>query len=81
MEEEKKEKKKVSAAQLKATAKWEKNNYFKTLVRFPADMEPDIRNASGDSLNGFIVQAVREKLDRITGDRSTGQETGGGPSV
>ena len=79
--EEKKEKKKVSAAQLKATAKFEKEHYFKTLVRFPAAMEPDIRNAAGDSLNGFIVQAVREKLDRLTGGRSTGQETGGGPSV
>lgn len=65
---EEKEKKKVSAAHMAATAKWEKNNYFKTLVRFPAALETQIRAAAGDSLNGFIVQAVREKLDRITGD-------------
>lgn len=67
------EKKKVSAAQLKATAKWEKGHYFKTLVRFPAELEPEIRAAAGDSLNGFIVQAVKEKLERMTGDRSQGE--------
>lgn len=54
--------KKVSAAQLRATAKYEKNKYFKTLVRFPADKEQEIRAAAGDSLNGFIVSAVLEKI-------------------
>lgn len=58
------EKKKVSAAQLRATAKYEKNAYFKTLVRFPASEEMKIRAAAGDSLNGFIVAAVREKIER-----------------
>jgi hypothetical protein len=52
------EKRKASAAQMRATAKYEKNNYFKTLVRFPADKEDAIRAAAGDSLNGFIVAAV-----------------------
>ena len=65
---EEKKKKKASAAHMAATARWEKNNYFKTLVRFPAALEPEIRSAAGDSLNGFIVQAVREKLERMTGD-------------
>lgn len=58
------EKKKVSAAQARATAKYEKNNYFKTLVRFPKDKEAIIREAAGNSLNGFIVSAVMEKIAR-----------------
>ena len=57
-------KKKVSEAQKRATAEYEKKAYFKTLVRFPANMEGKIREASGDSLNGFIVKAVLEKIER-----------------
>jgi hypothetical protein len=57
------DKRKASAAQMRATAKYEKNNYFKTLVRFPADKEDAIRAAAGDSLNGFIVAAVLEKVN------------------
>ena len=59
------EKKKVTAAHMRATAKWEKNNYFKALVRFKKEDEDRIRQAAGSSLNGFIVSAVLEKLDRI----------------
>ena len=59
------EKKKVSEAQKRATAEYEKKAYFKTLVRFPASMEKEIREMAGDSLNGFIVNAVLEKIDRI----------------
>lgn len=58
------EKKKASAARLRANAKWEKKSYFKTLVRFPMDKENEIRAAAGDSLNGFIVSAVYEKMER-----------------
>lgn len=58
------EKKKVSDAQKRATAKYEKGAYFKTLVRFPAGLESDIRLAAGGSLNGFIVSAVLEKMER-----------------
>ena len=61
------EKKKVSEAQKKATAKYEKTAYFKTLVRFPAEKESLIRKAAGDSLNGFIVSAVLEKVARELG--------------
>ena len=49
---------------MRATAKYEKNNYFKTLVRFPKDKEEEIRAAAGNSLNGFIVSAVMEKMER-----------------
>jgi len=57
------EKKKVSDAQMKATAEYEKKNYDKILVRFPKGMKDKISN-TGDSLNGFIVSAVKEKLER-----------------
>ena len=58
------EKKKVTKAQLKATADYEKKAYFKTLVRFPTNKEEEIRKAAGNSLNGFIVKTVLEKIDK-----------------
>lgn len=45
-------------AQKRANKKWEGTAYWKTLVRFPKDSEDAIRAAAGDSLNGFIVNAV-----------------------
>ncbi|RKI81350.1 hypothetical protein D7V83_12745 [bacterium 0.1xD8-71] len=57
------EKKKASEAHMRATAKWEKENYDKVLVRFPKGTKEKITN-TGNSLNGFIVSAVNEKLDR-----------------
>lgn len=56
------EKKKASAAHMKATQKWEKDNYFRTSVRFKKSDETRIRTAAGNSLNGFIVAAVMEKV-------------------
>ena len=58
------EKKKTTAAHMRATAKYEKNNYFKALVRFQKEDEERIRKAAGDSLNGFIVRAVLEAVER-----------------
>ena len=58
----------TSKAHIRATAKYEKNKYFKTLVRFKKEDEERIRNAAGDSLNGFIVQCV---LDKLNGEEST----------
>ena len=52
----------VTKAQAKATAKYEKNAYFKALVRFKKEDEELIRAAAGDSLDGFIVKCV---LDRV----------------
>lgn len=58
----------TSKAHIRATAKYEKNNYFKTLVRFKKEDEERIRNAAGDSLNGFIVRCV---LDKLNSEEST----------
>lgn len=66
------EKRKVSKAQIKATTKYEKKAYFKVLVRFPIDKEKEIRQFSGNSLNGYIVQAVLEKMER---DKQAQSET------
>lgn len=58
------EKKKKTAAQIRATEKYEKANYYKVLVRFPIEKENEIRAAAGESVNGFIVAAVLEKIAR-----------------
>ncbi len=58
------EKKKVTPAQMRATTKWDKENYFTTLVRFKKSDKERIRAAAGDSLNAFIVSAVLEKVEK-----------------
>lgn len=58
------EKKKATAAHMRATAKYEKENYFKTLVRFNKSDEERIRAAAGKSLNGFIVKCVLDALEQ-----------------
>ena len=57
------EKKKATEAHMRATAKWEKQNYDKVLVRFPKGTKDKITE-TGSSFNGFIVSAVNEKLER-----------------
>lgn len=54
----------ASKAKIRATSKYEKKAYFKTLVRFKAEDEKRIREAAGESLNGFIVSAVIEKVEK-----------------
>lgn len=55
----------ATKAKIRATSKYEKKAYFKTLVRFKVEDEKRIREAAGESLNGFIVSAVMEKLQKI----------------
>lgn len=55
----------VSKAQARATRKYDNKAYFKSLVRFKKEDEQRIRNAASDSLNGFIVSAVLEKVQQI----------------
>lgn len=58
------EKKKASAAHIRATTKWEKENYDKVLVRFPKGTKDKIINSGAKSVNGYIVEAVKEKLTK-----------------
>lgn len=58
------EKKKASEAHMRATAKWEKENYDKVLVRFPKGTKKEITDSGAKSINGFIVEAVKEKLKK-----------------
>ena len=59
------EKKKVSAAQKRATAKYEKENYDKVLLRLKKGVKDRIIEEIGPdgSLNGFITDAILEKLN------------------
>ena len=61
------EKKKTSAAHIRATAKYEEKAYFKTLVRFKKTDEERIRSAAGDSLNGFITKCVMDQVEALEG--------------
>ena len=46
------------------SAKWEKENYDKVLVRFPKRTKEKITATGAKSVNGFIVEAVQEKLNK-----------------
>lgn len=60
----------VSKAQKAATAKYEKENYDKILVRFPKGTKEKIKVKS-DSVNGFIVDAVNKELEKQIDEFST----------
>ena len=60
------EKKKASEAHMRATEKWEKENYDKVLVRFPKGTKDKILSSGAKSINGFIVEAVQEKIESDT---------------
>lgn len=57
----------VSEAQKRATAKYEKEKYDKILTRFPKGTKEKIINTGTESINRFIIEAVREKLERDSG--------------
>lgn len=52
----------VSEAQKRATAKYEKENYDKVLVRFSKGTKKRIERQS-ESINAYIIQAVIERLE------------------
>lgn len=57
----------VSKAQKAATAKYEAKAYDKVLVRLPRGKKSEIEAAAkpkGQSANGFISEAIDEKLQR-----------------
>lgn len=61
----------VSAAQKKATAKYEQQNYDKVLLRLEKGKKDIIKghaDKAGDSINGYITKAIDEKIQRDTAE-------------
>lgn len=57
----------VSKAQIKATTKYEAAKYDKILVRMPKGQRAEVQaaaDAAGESLNGYIVGAVRQRMEK-----------------
>ena len=57
----------ITPAQRKAVGKYEAANYDKVLVRMPKGERDKIKEAAdkaGKSVNGFIMDAIREHLDK-----------------
>jgi predicted HicB family RNase H-like nuclease len=57
----------VSKAQQKSVAKYESKVYDKILVRVPKGHRDDIQahaSEAGQSVNGYVVQAVDERIER-----------------
>lgn len=64
----------TTKAHIKATAKYEKDAYFKTLVRFKKSDEEKIRKAAAGNLNGFIVDCVLKAINDADGNNLIGTE-------
>jgi len=63
-----------SEAKRRADNKWDAKAYDKVLVRMRKDREPTretvtrAADALGMSLNGFIMEAIKEKIERTEAD-------------
>lgn len=55
----------VTEAQKRATAKYEKENYDKVLVRFPKGTKERIQSTGAESVNGYIIQCVLNSLETL----------------
>ena len=68
------EKKKASAARVKANDRYNKKAYYSTLVRFKKEDEERIRSAAGESVNGFIVECVMNRLKELERSSESNEE-------
>nr|DAT53771.1 MAG TPA: Transcriptional repressor arc(10) helix, beta-ribbon, beta-sheet, structural [Bacteriophage sp.] len=68
------EKKKASVARVKANGRYNKKTYYSTLVRFKKEDEERIRSAAGESVNGFIVECVLDRLKEIERSGESNEE-------
>lgn len=50
-------------AQIRATRKWENENYDKVTVYVPKGIKEQIK-LTGSTYNSFILEAINEKLER-----------------
>jgi predicted HicB family RNase H-like nuclease len=63
----------ASKAQQKAVAKYMKTNYDELKIRLPKGRKDAIQahaDAAGQSLNGYVTQAVDERIERDSGTMS-----------
>lgn len=67
----------TTKAHIKATSRYEKDAYFKTLVRFMKSDEEKIRKASNGNLNGFIVDCVLNAINNGSSAKDPGAVPGG----
>ena len=64
----------VSKAQMKAVAKWQKENYDVVKMKVPKGEKAEIKahaEAHGESMNAFVLRSVRETMAR---DNDTREE-------
>lgn len=54
----------TSQAQIKAVRKWEKENYWRAVVRLPKEYEQRIKD-TGKTTNGFLREAVDFYFDHM----------------
>lgn len=57
----------MSEAKKRANAKYDAKTYAKILLRVRADEIDEIRaaiEASGESVNGYILKAIRQRMER-----------------
>lgn len=58
----------VSKSQMKATAKYVKNNYDRIEIKTTKGLKEKIKKmaeAEGESLNAFINKAIMERMERL----------------
>lgn len=55
----------VSKSKMAANHKYDKKTYVRPSIRFKHSEMEEIKKYCGDSLNGFVVQAVMEKIERL----------------
>lgn len=51
-------------AKLKAINKYDAKTYWKFTMRIRKEYEEEIRKYAGASLNGFVTEAIMEKIER-----------------
>lgn len=54
----------VTDAQKRATAKYERENYDKILVRFPKGTKERIKSTGTESVNSYIIKCVLDSLEK-----------------
>ena len=64
-EEIQKPKTKYLEARIRANKKYNAKTYWQKVIYFPKNLEQEIRDNCKESINSFVVNAVKEKLERL----------------